>query len=36
MEEKETSMDIAIMVVNIICAIVSLAAMVLVLLHSVW
>lgn len=33
MEEKETSMDIAIMVVNIICAIVSLTAMVLVLLH---
>lgn len=36
MEEKETSMDIAIMVVNIICAIVSLGAMASVLLHLEW
>ncbi len=35
MEEKDTSLDIAIMVVNIICAIVSLVAMTSVLLRSI-
>lgn len=35
MEEKDTSLDIAIMVVNIICAIVSLVAMASTLLHSI-
>lgn len=35
MEEKDSSLDIAIMVVNIICAIVSLVAMASALLHSI-